>query len=188
MQPLGKNSSVGKPFSSAPVDVAGYHWHTMGALYRRTYLDNVGPWNEELTGSQDWEYQARVKLAGGQGKFVDTVVGYWRQHSHERVGTRSFRYDYVRSVMTACASILRLARETGHCDSALERKLAKKLIAHAIELGASGYPAERFECLSQAASALRESAWLRAMVECLRFTPSFADRWLWQLLVAHRLA
>jgi glycosyltransferase involved in cell wall biosynthesis len=188
LRPLGKNISVGQPFSDAPVDVAGYHWHTMGALYRRNYSNKVGPWNKQLTGSQDWEYQARVKLAGGHGEFVDTLVGYWRQHAHERVGPRSFRYDYVRSVITACASILHLARETGHCDSALERKLAKKLIAHALELGANGYPRERFECLSHAASALRHSAGLRAAVKYLRFAPAFADRWLWQLFVAHRVA
>ena len=36
----------------------------------------MGPWNLELTGSQDLEYQARVKLFGGQGEFVDALVGY----------------------------------------------------------------------------------------------------------------
>ena len=97
----------------------------MGPIYRRRCIEKVGPWNLELTGSQDLEYQARVKLFGVQGEFVDALVGYWRQHTGGRVGTRSFRPDYVRSVMKACESIHTYARQARKCDSALERRLAK---------------------------------------------------------------
>jgi glycosyltransferase involved in cell wall biosynthesis len=71
---------IGSAFEATPIELAGYHWHTMGPLYRKSFLERIGPWNPSLTGSQDWEYQARVKLAGGRGLFVDTLVGYWRQH------------------------------------------------------------------------------------------------------------
>jgi hypothetical protein len=110
----------------------------------------VGLWNLDLTGSQDWEYQARVKLFGGRGEFVDVLVGYWRQHTGGRVGTRSFRPDYVHSVMKACDSIHRHATQASKCDCALERRLAKKLIVHAIEWGANGYSQSKMDCLTQA--------------------------------------
>ena len=58
---------IGEPYSPLPVDIGGYHWHTMGAVYRRSFIDKVGRWNEDLTGSQDWEFQARVKIADGTG-------------------------------------------------------------------------------------------------------------------------
>jgi glycosyltransferase involved in cell wall biosynthesis len=183
LKPLPRNSLVGKPFCDGPVEVAGYHWHTMGAMYRRSYLAKVGPWNEALTGSQDWEYQARVKLAGGRGQFVDTLVGYWRHHGGSRVGARTFRPDYVRSVMIACNSILQRAREVGRCDRALEQKLAKKLIVHALELGANGYKSERQICLRQAAACLTEDSVLRGVMRLLPLTPTIADALLWKRLV-----
>ena len=150
LQPLPAKVPVGAAFENVPVEVAGYHWHTMGPIYRRRCIEKVGPWNLELTGSLDWEYQARVKLFGGRGEFVDALMGYWRQHTGGRVGTRSFRPDYVRSVMKACESIHSHAKKAGKCDSALERRLAKKLIVHAIEWGANGYRKEKFVCLKQA--------------------------------------
>lgn len=138
---------VGQPYSNADSEIAGYHWHTMGALYRMACVRRVGPWNLELTGSQDWEYQARVKLYGGHGEFVDTVVGLWRQHSGNRVGTDHFRPDYVRSVMKACESIKKHALSLNRCDAALPKRLSKKLLVHAIEWGANGYAEEKAACL-----------------------------------------
>lgn len=90
LKPTAHVLPVGSSFSSNAAEIAGYHWHTMGAIYRKDYLQKVGPWNEKLTGSQDWEFQARVKLMGGVGKFIDHTVGYWRDHSAERVGTKNF--------------------------------------------------------------------------------------------------
>jgi hypothetical protein len=158
----------------------------MGAIYRRSYLEKVGPWNEALTGSQDWEYQARVKLAGGQGRFVDAVVGYWRHHGGSRVGTQAFRPDYVRSVMLACDSILQHARQVGRCDRPLERRLAKKLILHALEWGANGHPNERRQCLTQAAQTVPGDRFYRALIQGLQCSSRFMDAWLWKKIVQKR--
>jgi glycosyltransferase involved in cell wall biosynthesis len=150
LKTLENTTPMGAPFIDAPVEYAGWHWHTMGPIYRKSFLAKVGPWNPALTGSQDWEYQARVKLAGGRGLFVDTLVGYWRQHEGGRVGARKFRPDYVRSVVTACDVILSGARAEGKCDRSLQRRLAKKLIIHALESGANKDQALRKLCLSEA--------------------------------------
>lgn len=173
---------VGDAFDPAPESVAGYHWHTMGALYRRDCLRRVGSWLETLSGSQDWEFQARVKLFGGQCEFVDTLVGYWRQHESGRVGATSFRPDYVTSVMKASDSILRNARQAGCCDDRLEEKLARRLALHAVEWGARGYLAEREECLAKARLALAgrrpKDAFLGVLLAC----PQFADRAVLRLI------
>jgi len=183
LKPLPGSSPVGSPCSDSPVEAAGYHWHTLGAVYRKGYLEKVGPWNESLTGSQDWEYQSRVKLAGGRGQFIDTVVGYWREHGGSRVGTKFFRPDYVRSVMLACDSILQHARKAGRCDHALERRLAKKLMLHALEYGANGYSAERNNCFKQAASCLSADSVFRDVIRLLPFTPTIFDTLLWRSLI-----
>jgi len=184
--PLARSRPIGAPFrAETPEDLAGYHWHTMGALYRRRCIERVGPWNEELTGSQDWEYQARVKLFGGRGEFVDAVVGYWRQHDSGRVGTRRFRADYVESVMKACASILDHSRAVGRCDSRLEQKLAKRLVVHALEWGANGYRNERRRCLDQALQTAPQAQFLRSAIRLLALCPVVFDRGVLGLI--HRL-
>lgn len=139
LQPIEQTLPIGSQFSSEPIEVAGYHWHTMGAIYRKEYLRKVGPWNEQLTGSQDWEFQARVKLAGGTGKYIDHTVGYWRDHSADRVGTKKFRLDYVESVIKACLLIHEKAQSLGKLDKALEHRLMKKLLLHTLELSANGH-------------------------------------------------
>ena len=187
LRPLEGDIPVGAEFADQPVEVAGYHWHTMGPVYRRSYLELVGPWNVDMTGSQDWEYQARVKLEGGKRKFVDQVVGYWRQHGGDRVGTAGFRPDYVRSVMIGCESVLGHARERQHCDSALEKRLAKRLVVHALEWGAHKHLQERKECLAQAKASLSSCSLMRCAIICLSLAPSVWDRFLLQRITGRSL-
>lgn len=183
LKPLEGLGSIGSPFEDSPVEMAGYHWHTLGALYRKSYLEKVGPWNPLLTGSQDWEYQARVKLAGGRGLFVDTLVGYWRQHDGGRVGARKFRPDYVRSVVTACDVILSEAKAKGKCDRSLQRRLAKKLIIHALESGAHGDQSLRGICLSHAATAVLGDPRFSLAIKGIQLSPSWFDGMIWNRLI-----
>ena len=175
---------VGTTFADTPSEIAGYHWHTMGAIYRKSYLEIVGPWNLEMTGSQDWEYQARVKLAGGKRVFVDSMVGYWRQHGGDRVGAAKFRPDYVKSVMIGCDSILHAARERGRFDLGLEKRLAKRLVVHALEWGANNHRHDRKKCFLQAKSCLSSGllfkAGLSLAVMMGPLTPAFLDQWMMQ--------
>ena len=187
LKPLDYTSPMGAPFLDIPIEYAGWHWHTMGPLYRKDFLNKVGPWNPALTGSQDWEYQARVKLAGGRGRYVDTLVGYWRQHEGGRVGARKFRPDYVRSVVTACNVILEGAVQIGHSDVSLCRRLAKKLILHALECGAAGDAGLRSICFTQARKALRGDRALEGGCVLISLLPSWFDGSLWSLLTGQKL-
>ena len=191
LKPLEGMNTIGSSFGDSPVEIAGYDWHTMGALYRREYLERVGPWNPDLTGSQDWEYQARAKLAGGRGLYVDSLVGLWRQHGGNRVGTKAFRPDYVRSVVTACNVILDGARMAGRSDRSLRRRLAKKLILHALESGAAGDAELRSFCFAAARRALRGNLLgdLAGEVACslLSCLPAWSDGSLWRLLTGRKL-
>jgi hypothetical protein len=183
LKPFDDIAPMGAPFIDAPVEYAGWHWHTMGPLYRKSFLAKVGPWNLALTGSQDWEYQARVKLAGGKGLFVDTLVGYWRQHEGGRVGARKFRPDYVRSVVKACDVILDGAIARGKCDRSLQRRLAKKLIIHALESGAHGDQSLRRICLSHAATAVSSDLSFSLVIKGLQLTPSWFDGMIWNRIL-----
>jgi hypothetical protein len=85
--------------------------------------------------------------------------------------------------MIACDSILQHARKAGRCDRALERRLAKKLILHALEWGANGFPRERRQCLSQAANSVSGDSFFKLGAKCLQVGPVLMDGWLWNLLM-----
>ncbi len=176
-RPLAGREAVGGSYDGSDVGVAGYHWHTMGAVYRRECIDRVGLWNLELTGSQDWEYQARVKLAGAQGEFVDELVGFWRQHEGSRVGTREFRPDYLDSVMKSGEAVLRHAERAGRADAALRRRLAKRLLVHAIEWGANGLAPDKRRCCRQAIATAPKDAQIAVLGALIQFAPGCLDRW-----------
>jgi glycosyltransferase involved in cell wall biosynthesis len=179
LRPLEKILPIGEPFSAAPRDVAGYHWHTMGAIYRKEYLAKVGPWNEELTGSQDWEFQARVKLSKGLYQFVDHVVGYWRDHDELRIGAKSFRCDYVESVAKACLEIHQKAVERNVLDAELERRLIKKLLLHAIEFSVNNHFDERNKYMCLALKRLVFNPFLKIFVYLLAHLSPRLDCFIW---------
>ena len=142
----------------------------MGVVYRRDYLINRGGfWNKELTGWQDWEYKARGKMAGGRHQFIQEIVGFWRQHSDDRVGTRVFRPDYVRSVVKACSSICEAAVAKGVINKELGRRLALKIFLHALEFGSFGKAEERREALLEMSHCARNCG--------CGFLPHFAGAW-----------
>jgi Glycosyl transferase family 2 len=172
---------VGEPFGMHPDNICGYHWHTMGALYRSECVERVGTWNVELTGSQDWEFQARVKMFGGKGAFVDCLVGYWRQHANARVGTSSFRADYVGSAAKACCSIWAHACAAHKGNQPLAAKLARRLMRHALEWGAAGYGANKRSCLRSALEIAGSDRMMTTALRICMLTPSWLDRSLVQI-------
>lgn len=181
LKPLPGIVSTGRPFGPEPVELAGYHWETPAALYRRDYLAHVGPWNEELTGSQDWEFQARVKLAAGKWRFVDDTVALCRQHTGRRVGTSKFRPDYVRSVELACLSIAEHARTAGMLDTALRRRLARKLYLHALEFSVNGCKEARARLVSEARELVNGDALYGAALAGTKRMPRIVD---WMIAAA----
>lgn len=131
-------SMVGSLWPEDSGSVVDLNWHTMGAVYRQEFLrERIGAWNEELSGSQDWEYQARVKLSGGRGLFVDTLVGDWRQDATNRIGQTRYNRAYVESVLKAALAIEAAARCSGKLDVGLRKRLALRLVNHALEASAN---------------------------------------------------
>lgn len=168
---------IGAHFSNSERDLIGYHWHTMGALYRRDCVNRIGLWNEELRCSQDWEYQIRAKLFGGCSQFVDTLVGYWRQHVEERIGGKAFRDDYAESTEPLFRSIYENAKRAGRNSKALEALLAKRLVRHAIYCGANKRPKMKRKMLRLASSIGGRHSPLVLMSACaFSYTPTLLDR------------
>jgi len=176
LNPLGSRAVVGTPYDGSGVGLAGYHWHTMGTLYRVECVKRIGAWNEELICSQDWEYQIRTKLFGGHGSFVPTVVGYWRQHSLDRIGGKSFRDDYAEATEPLFRSIHEHAKRASRNTPAFEVLLAKRLVRHAIYCGANKRPQMKRKMLAMASSLAGGNALVKISARGFGYTPTFLDR------------
>lgn len=124
-----------------------YDWHTMGALYRRRLVEEVGGWRDGINGSDDWVFQSRIKLHARMGSFVDTCVGLWRQHDGERLGATSFRQSYTVDVTRACEAISEEAEAVDALPPLLRKKLTLRCLRHVWELGRYGAKKERHQAM-----------------------------------------
>lgn len=163
---------VGQRPSGTTRDICLYLWHTMGAIYRAKTVQQVGFWNEDLTGSQDWEYAARVKLGHFSFAYDPRVIGLFRNHSSERIGVASFSHHYVISVEKACESIRAHAEAAGVLDATVRRALARRLFVHAIEFGANGFEEDKQRLLAKSLALEAESGLLPAMIKGFRMVRS----------------
>ncbi len=76
----------GRRLSQDSRDLFEYSWQTMCAIYKRSYVEKIGPWNESLPISQDWEYSIRAVLAEGSIGFLDEALQVYRYHEEGRIG------------------------------------------------------------------------------------------------------
>lgn len=177
---------VGSPYGKSGRDLVGYHWHTMGAIYRRDFLDRVGWWNEQLTGSQDWEFQVRAKLHARSRLFCPEIFGCWRQHEFARIGTRVFRKDYVESVIAACLSIAKHAKETHQYDGAMAHALARRMFVHALEFSAHDCPIEAGTTLDLIAGLPEMPHLSRVFFHAWKLNPKFLNLLVLRLIRSAR--
>jgi glycosyltransferase involved in cell wall biosynthesis len=178
---LPNSAPLGSEWDGSSGELAGYHWHTMGAVYRRSCLEKVGCWDPELTGSQDWEFQARVKAFGGKGTFLPVIVGYWRQHDFGRVGADSFRPDYVNSAAKACCSIWKHSCHARKGTPLLAKRIARRLLRHALEWGAAGYSKSKLATIQRAMHIAICDKRTHSLLKVFKFTPQWVDRLIVQI-------
>jgi glycosyltransferase involved in cell wall biosynthesis len=181
-------SIVGEPFNDDAEAVAGYHWHTLGALYRRQFIEaSVGAWNTSLAGAQDWEFQARVKITASRFQFIDCEVGIWRSHAGEHIGTVHFRLKYTESVVMAASSILKATREADFTSGRLERKIAWIMLWHYLEMVFHEDESTAAGTLLHIKSSFQGSVSLKLAVQLIAMLPKSIKTSAWMHLNQRRL-
>lgn len=55
-------------------------------LAKRSVVDAIGPWNQEITYRDDVEYTFRILVNGFRGIWTPEVLYYWRQHDAQMSG------------------------------------------------------------------------------------------------------
>jgi len=69
----------------SPSEVALKSVWTALPIYRRNIILNTGPWNEELSCFQDWEYIGRTVVFLNKCRKINTVQAFCRQHNKSRL-------------------------------------------------------------------------------------------------------
>lgn len=173
-QPNGM-AVIGTPYDGSAVELAGYHWHTMGALYRTELYHACGGWHAEIRGSDDWLFQAQVKLTAKRIHFTETTIGYFRHHEGERVGSLAFREPYVRDVGRCCLEMYQLAESKHRSDPLLANRLLKRVFVHALEAGAHGARPLRQALLKSATNFHQADPKLKGFLRCWQAMPAVMD-------------
>lgn len=177
-----KESYLGQPFSRNDNDFTGYLWHTMGPVYRRSTVRKVGPWSEKLTAVDDWEYGTRVKLMGFYGHYNPGVIGLYRDHQDDRLNVYSFSRKYVLNLETACDLIVKTASEQDRLSFCLRKKIALRLVIHAVEFGMNHHRDDCHRLLEKARQLLPDASAFQAGTSLLkRFSGGITCNLLWQL-------
>ncbi|VEP12243.1 conserved hypothetical protein [Hyella patelloides LEGE 07179] len=140
----------GKNSSQWHNDVIDYLWHTSAPLYRRSVVKEIGPWLENLSGSQDWEYGARIKLYKYQSLYDNRVGSLFRDHQNHRISVSKFDYKYTHSAELAYDYILNLARQLNYLDTKLGSRFVRLYLTRALEFHQANYYQERDRCLRKA--------------------------------------
>lgn len=124
----------GRALTNDSRDLFEYSWQTMCALYRRSYLEEVGPWNEKLVISQDWEYCIRCILCGGGIGYLNKALQLYRYHDSGRIGDQQ-TLKATQSKEAATLSIYNRIVETGKMDKWLKSVYTKRFQYCACQYG-----------------------------------------------------
>lgn len=113
-------------------------WHTPTPLYRRSVVDDAGPWTD-LAQEEDWEYDARIAARGARLAFVDGWTTEFRRHSGPRLSGRGRDPSVLRHRARAHILILAHARTAGiEADQPEMQHFARELFLLARQCGAAG--------------------------------------------------
>ena len=104
--------------------------HTLSFLFRRSFINTIGPWDESLKRNQEVDFFLRGALAGGNFEYLPKLTGLWREHDGERIVTSS-------GALGALAfhdKWIEEFRKLGVFSNSLKKTAAHFLFWHAMEL------------------------------------------------------
>lgn len=140
---------LGTPVPPAGFWITRHAWHTSSPLFRRTVCVQVGPWDEQLRGCQEYEYAARVKAAAFPGEFVDEVLDVARIHGGLAITNQA---NYGAAIEAAA---IRIAAMLDALDGPVAQyeynRLARNLVAAGLRYVRDGSPGDARRVLRLAA-------------------------------------
>lgn len=85
-----KKDIIGKPFKDPEIDLFTDAWFPPAAyLFRRSLVEKIGGWRNDLPIIQDARFALDCALYGGRFAYCDRVVAYYRKHNSGSVSTKN---------------------------------------------------------------------------------------------------
>jgi len=131
-------------------DITKYLWQTMGPVYTRRVVSEVGPWIESIFYADDWEYSTRVKLMGYTGFFDGWTGARLRIHPRPERKKSEQLLQEANDTFQACEHIHSFATRLSRLSPGLRRRLAKRFLMVSLQLGRSGDFARQRQALIRA--------------------------------------
>jgi len=134
-----------------PALLQGPLWPTMTPLYRRRFLDRIGPWPTTRL-LEDWVYDAQAALAGATLQYVDSFVAETRNHGEARL-CHQWKSDpaAMHDRLDAHLIVLAMAKSAGIAKDAPEmRRYVRNLFWLARVAGSAGMPSHARRLLDAA--------------------------------------
>ena len=131
-----------------PTLLTGRIWETCTPLYRRSALEQIGPWPAKRQ-MEDWEFDAKAGAAKIKLHYCEAPLATYRIHNAPRLA-HAWMTDpqAMRDRISAHTEILRYAIRANVASDSLEmRRYARTLFWIARHAGAQGFPDEAEELL-----------------------------------------
>jgi glycosyltransferase involved in cell wall biosynthesis len=126
-------------------------WCTGSPLWRRSFLQSVGDWDEKLMCWQDWEFHVKALCRGLQYIYVPYILHYIREHTLPRSATLSSFEKYEESKRQAIQDAYEHLTSANFLTSQRSDALSANLLFSADELFQAGFKKNAETALNLAA-------------------------------------
>ena len=84
-------------------------WQTAAPLWRRAFLDQIGPWDERLTSGQDLDFHTRCLCFAPKLVMQNEVLNFFREHTGTRI-TKDKKEEHPGNALVAMRNAHQLLR------------------------------------------------------------------------------
>jgi glycosyltransferase involved in cell wall biosynthesis len=136
------------PVGFDPVEyVIKFPLGTERPLYRRTFVEMVHGYRENVPRGQDWDFNVRIAAAGARFSMVDEILVRHRHHdSPSRITRQKFPLDYtLKMTMETCQIISRSPYQVSEKARQIVANQIAKLSIYAYRNGFSSSAKEGFQ-------------------------------------------
>lgn len=109
------------------------YFNTMSAIWLKSFIVEIGGWNENLSSYQDWEFHIRALLKGFLYKEIPEYDNFYRTHSDEQsIAGRFFNDDIAIGRFNAFKTVFSLLNNSSRKD--LLKPYRGFVIRHLVQL------------------------------------------------------
>ncbi|HRK29972.1 MAG TPA: glycosyltransferase family A protein [Tepidisphaeraceae bacterium] len=98
-------------------------WQTAGPMWRRAFLERLGPWDEGALSWQDWEYHTRALSLGCKYTRLNDADCYYRRPGATSISFKSDSPDRVANRLAVIMRVRRFLSNAGQLTSVRNRDL-----------------------------------------------------------------